>query len=78
MSGEKIGMKVREKDVANLYAESFCLVQILLDVPLRINNDGRCAGFIGYQIGCVGEATQIILLEKHAPDCRSGGEMPVG
>ncbi len=75
MSCKKVGVEVSEKDVADLYAELFGIVKILLDVTLRVDHDGGCARFVGDQVGCVGEAAQIVLLEEHAPDSRtrSGG-----
>ena len=46
MSGNEVGMEVSQKDVTNLRAQPLGVTQILLDIALRIDHDGACAGFI--------------------------------
>ena len=65
MAGEKVRVEVSEEDVADLDAEMVGVVDVLLDVTLRVDHDGCCAGFVGDEIGCVGEAAEIVLLEEH-------------
>jgi hypothetical protein len=65
MTGEEVGVEVSEEDVADVHAELVGVVDVLLDVSLRINHDGGAAGFVGDEIGCVGEAAEVVLLEEH-------------
>ncbi len=66
MAGEEVGVEVSEEDVADLYAELVGVVDVLLDVALRIDDDGGAAGFVGDEVGRVGEAAEVVLLEEHA------------
>ena len=59
--------------LADLEAESFGVRQILLDVALRVDDDGGRTGLVSEKIGGVGEAAQVVLLEEHAPNCRTPG-----
>ena len=51
MSGKEIGMEVSQKAMADLHAQLFGIGQILLDVPLRIDNNGtRVGGIMAVQV----------------------------
>jgi hypothetical protein len=71
MSGEKVGVEVSEKNIADLHSQLLGVVQVLLNIPLRIDHDCRSAGFVGNQVGRVGEAAEVILLQEHAANSRS-------
>ena len=40
VAGDEVGVEVREEDVADLEAECVGVVEILLDVALRVDDDG--------------------------------------
>jgi hypothetical protein len=65
MPCEKVGVKVRQKDVADMDAEPLGIVQILLDITLWVDDDGGMAGLVGQQVRGVGETAEIVLLEEH-------------
>src|ERR1017187_8188168 len=72
MAGDEIGVEVGEEDVADLEAEFFGVGQILLDVALRVDDDGSRTGLVSEQIGGVGEAAEVILFQDH----RSSRSLP--
>jgi hypothetical protein len=66
MSGDEIGVKVREEDVADLEGVFGGEGEVLADVALGINNCGRAGRFVSDQIGGVRQARQIELLENQS------------
>ena len=70
MAGDEVGVEVREEDVADLEAECVGVVEILLDVALRVDDDGGVAGFVAEKIRGVGEAAEVVLFQDHA--CSQG------
>src|SRR5262245_40735404 len=66
MPGDEIGMKVRQEDMPNLEVHQSGIVQILLDVALRIDDDRGPAWFIAKQVRRVCEATEVVLFEDHS------------
>ena len=70
MAGDEVGVEVREEDVTDLEAELVSVVEILLDVALRVDDDGGVAGFVAEQVGGVGEAAKIVLFQDHV--CSQG------
>jgi len=65
VAGHEVRMEVRQEHVADPASEPLGIVEILLDVPLRID-DGRLATLlVGDQIRGVGEAAEVVLLEDH-------------
>ena len=69
MAGDEVGMKMGEKDVADLEAEFFGIGQVLLDVALRIDDDGGRTGLVSEQVRSVGQAAQVVLLQNHSLQC---------
>ena len=63
---QKIGMQVREHDVLDAQAVFVRKLQVARDIALRVHHDRTVRRLVGDQIGCVGEAVQIELLEDHA------------
>ena len=74
MAGEEVGVEVGEEDVADVHAEFVGVVDVLLDVALGVDHDGGAAGFVGDEIGGVGEAAEVVLLEEHIANFRTDGE----
>jgi hypothetical protein len=58
-------MKVAQENVANLQAQPFRIIQVLLNVALRVNDDGRRRVFIADEIGSMRKAAQIVLFQNH-------------
>ena len=54
MPGDEIGVEVSQKDMPDLRSQPFGIGEVLLDVPLRVDHDCTCAGFVGHQVGGVG------------------------
>src|SRR2546422_11253777 len=65
MAGDKVGVKVSEENVADPEAKFLSVGQVLLDVALRVDDDGGRTGLVSDQIGGVGQATQVILFQNH-------------
>ena len=65
MAGDEVGVEVGEEDVADLEAEFFGVGEVLLDVALRVDDDGGAAGFVAEQVGGVGEAAEVVLFQNH-------------
>ena len=65
MAGDEVGVEMGEKDVADLEAEFLGVGQVLLNVALRVDDDGGRTGLVSQQIGGVGEAAQIVLFQDH-------------
>ena len=65
MAGDKVGVEVGEKDVADLEAEFLGVGQVLLNIALRVDDDGGRTGLVSEQIGGVGEAAQVVLFQDH-------------
>ncbi len=63
MAGDEIGVKVRKEHVADPAAEPVGVLEILVDVALGVD-DSRLANLrIGDQVGGVGEAAEVVLLQ---------------
>ena len=67
MAGDEVGVEVGEEDVADLQAEFLGVGQVLLDIALRVDDDGGRTGLVSEQIGGVGQAAQVILFQNHGP-----------
>ena len=59
MSGEEVGVEVRQEDVANLQAGLLGIGDVGIDVTLRIDDDGCAARWIADQVRRVREAVQV-------------------
>jgi hypothetical protein len=66
MAGDEIGMEMGEEDMLDLEVLIGCEIEIVVDVSLRVDDGGDARGFIGDQIGSVGETIEVELLEDHA------------
>ena len=65
MAGDEVRVKVSEEDVADPEAEFLGISQILLDIALGVDDDGRPAGLVSEQIRSVGKAAQVALFKNH-------------
>jgi hypothetical protein len=68
-------MEVRQKDVADAEVVLGRERQILVDITLRVDDDGNAGVFVGNNIGRVREAVQIELFQDHVgiiPRSRNG------
>src|ERR1700722_2220154 len=73
MPGKKVRVKVTKKDVPNNHAQPLSFGEILLDIPLWIDNDRGFTGLVGDQIRGMGQTAQVVLLEEHSTNSRSPG-----
>jgi hypothetical protein len=58
-------MEVSEKHVPNLHIVLFGITQILLNVPLRVDDNGSPSYFVSDKIRGMRQTTKIILLQDH-------------
>ena len=65
MAGEEISVKMGQKDVLDVTTVLGCVLQILVNITLRINHDGRTRSCIGDEIGGMRETAKVILLQHH-------------
>ena len=65
MAGQKIGMKVTEEYRFDGQAVCFGIIEILVDVSLRIDDGRATAVCVTDQIGRMYEAPQVILIQYH-------------
>ena len=54
-----------EEDMADLQIAGFRLIHVLVDVPLRVDDDGRSRLLVADQVGGMGETAQKVLLQDH-------------
>jgi hypothetical protein len=65
MAGQKIRMKVRQEDVFDAEAVLRGEGQVAVHVALGVDDRGDSGGFVANQIGGVGQAIQVELLQDH-------------
>ena len=65
VAGHKVGVEVRVEDALDAQAVGRGVVQVLRDVPARVNHDGTPGFFVAQEVGGVGQATKVVLLENH-------------
>ena len=65
VAGDEVGVEMGEEDVADLEAKLFGVGQVLLDVALRVDDDGGCALLVPEQIGGVRQASEVVLFQNH-------------
>lgn len=58
-------MEVSEELAAELEAERFGVDQLLLDIALRVDDNGSRTGLVSEQIGGVGRTAQVVLFQNH-------------
>src|SRR5207237_626741 len=63
MSGEEIGVEVSQKDVANPAPQPVGVLDIVVDVALRIDRRPQGGGIVGDQVGSMGQAAEVVLLK---------------
>ena len=78
VASDEVCVEVCEEDVANLQAEFFGVVEVLLDVALRVDDDGGAAGFVAEEVGGVGETAQVVLFQDHVRSRRLAYSMRFG
>ena len=74
MPGEEVGVQVREHHVRDAEALFARGSDVLLDVALRIDDDGLLRRFVADQVRRVGQAIEVELAEDH----RKGESIPDG
>ena len=65
MAGDKVGVEMGEKDVADVEPQFLGVGQVLLNIALGVDDDRGRTGLVSQQIGGVGEAAQIVLFQNH-------------
>ena len=66
MASDKIGVEMGQKDVLDLQGVLTSERQVDVDIALRIDDRSDPSDFVTDQVGGMGEAIQIKLLENHA------------
>ena len=65
MAGDEVRVEVGQEHVGDPAAERVRVLDVLLDVALRIDDHGRAARLVGDQIARVRETPEVVLLEDH-------------
>ena len=65
VAGDEVGMEMSKEYVADLKAEGCRVGQVLLNVALGIDDDRGGTGVIAEQVGGMGQAPQVVLLQNH-------------
>src|ERR1017187_758697 len=81
MPGDKIGVEVRREYVLDLERVLGGKGNVLVRVPLRVNDGSRACRLVSNNVGSVRQARQIELLENHCTpsslaDCYLGWGVP--
>ena len=71
VAGDEVGVEVGQEDVLDRVAAGLGVGEVLVDVPLRIDDGRRLRLLVGDHVGGVGEAGEVVLLDLH-------GGAPVG
>ena len=62
---EEISVKMGQKDILDVTTVLGCVLQILVNITLRINHDRRTCSCIGDEIGGMRETAKVTLLQQH-------------
>jgi hypothetical protein len=73
VAGDEVGVHMGEEDVADSDVQLASVVEILRDITLGIDHGSHASRPIGDQVGGVGEAAEVVLLEDHAIDVLGSG-----
>ena len=65
VASDEIRVEMREEDVADGEAVGSRIGQVLLNVPLGVDNDGGGGGLVGEEVGGMGKAAQVVLFQEH-------------
>jgi len=65
MTGDEVGVKVRQKHVRDAQIVPGGEGQILVDIPLGIDDGGDTGVLVADEIGRMGEAIEVELLQEH-------------
>ena len=64
MAGNEIRMKVRQEDILDLQSVLLGKCNVLLDIALRVNHDGRAGLLVSNNIGRMSQARQVELFQN--------------
>jgi hypothetical protein len=67
VTGQEVGMQVRQHHVPDRQPVLGGKRHVLLDVALRVHDDGLLRHLVGHQVGRVREALEIELLSSIGP-----------
>jgi hypothetical protein len=65
MSGEEVRVEVGEEDMLDAHPPLLRHRDILVDVPLGVDDHGGPASLVAEEVGRMGEAAQVELMEEH-------------
>jgi hypothetical protein len=66
--GDEVRVHVGQEHVLDPAAELLGVIEVLLDVTLRVDDRGAASHLIGDQVGGVRQAAEVVLLEDHDPE----------
>jgi hypothetical protein len=78
MAGDEVRMEVREDRVSDPQTVRGGIGQVLIDVTLGVDDSSHPAALVRHEVGRVGEATEVVLLEDHLSKCRGGACSALG
>ncbi len=62
---EEIGVKMGEKNVVNVKLVLGSVVEVLINITLRVHHNGGSSGLIGNELGGMRETTEVVLFHPH-------------
>lgn len=74
MPGDEVRVEVGEEDVADPAAQPPRVLDVLVDVALRVDDRGHPGGLVGDQIRRVGQAAEVVLPEDHRRQRSAAGQ----
>jgi hypothetical protein len=70
MAGQEVSVQVCQEDVLDCEMVLLGKGQIVIDVTLRIHHSGGTGPLVTDEVGCMSEAVQVELVEKHEVNYR--------
>ena len=64
MAGDEVGVEMSQENVPDQEAEFLGVGQVLLNVSLRVDDDGGRTGLVPEQIGGMSQAAQVVPVSE--------------
>ena len=65
MAGHEVRVEVGQDDVLDREAIPRCVVDVLADVPTRVDDDGGARPLVADQVRGLRQTAEVVLLEDH-------------
>jgi hypothetical protein len=65
MACQKVSVEVSQDHVPDLELALPGILQVLINIPLRVNNCSSMALLVSNQVGSMSQTTQVVLFQNH-------------